>query len=153
LFCAAFAHRRLRLRRWNQPNSLRQSPLAKFRDIEPRESAAGGAAAEISRRSSSPSNGRGWGGVSFCWKAAAAAAAPAATALVVKFAREGMQTDIRREAAVYEYLGRVHQRAAGDRRTTVAWPRLSVPGLNVVCQVLATMTMLRKRKNLCPSSF
>jgi hypothetical protein len=67
----------------------------------------------------------GWGGVSFCWKAAAAGrnGVAIAAALVVKFAREGKQADIEREAAVYEYLESVSSQATGACPTALAWPR------------------------------
>ncbi len=63
----------------------------------------------------------GWGGVSFCWKAQVAAGDGAL--LAVKFAREGMQADLEREAAIYGHLGRRGGGAATAGSAMAAgWP-------------------------------
>jgi hypothetical protein len=62
----------------------------------------------------------GWGGISFCWKTVVA---DDGAQLVVKFAREGMQAEIQREAAVYDHLRRVSCEAEGSSAMSVAWPQ------------------------------
>ncbi len=63
--------------------------------------------------------------MSYCWTVTVAGRNGAATAaaLVVKFARQGKQADIEREAAVYEYLESVSSQATELCPTTLAWPR------------------------------
>jgi hypothetical protein len=62
----------------------------------------------------------GWGSVSFCWKAQVAAGDGAM--LVVKFAHEGLQADLEREAAIYGHLGGRGGAATGSGVMTSDWP-------------------------------